>query len=71
MLDGSKLCHFSHTGLHSSVYNGAVFLILTEVNGNCQIETEEYLLCVKAQMARMNAIEIALLSSGLRVHLIW
>lgn len=70
MLDGSKLCHLSHTGLHLFVYNGAVFLILTEVNGNCQIKTGEYLLFVKAEMARRNTIEFALLSSGLRVRLI-
>jgi hypothetical protein len=54
----------SYTGLDLFVYNGAAFLILTEVNGNRQIETGEHLLFVTTQMRRWNVIEFALLSSG-------
>jgi hypothetical protein len=61
----------SYTAMDLFVYNGAVFLILTEVNGNRQIKTGEHLLFVTTQMRRWHVIEFALLSSGLRVRLIW
>jgi hypothetical protein len=37
-----------HIGFDLLVFNATVFLILTEVNGNCQTKTREYLLFVKA-----------------------
>jgi hypothetical protein len=55
----------SHIDFDLFVFNGAVFLILTTANGNCQMKTGEYLLFVKAQMSRRNTIGFALLSSAL------
>jgi phosphotransferase system IIA component len=40
-----------HIGFDLLVFNGTVFLILTQVNGNCQTKTGEYLPFVKDGMA--------------------
>jgi hypothetical protein len=50
LMDPSYVILFN-IGFDLLVFNDAVFLILTEVNANCQTMTGQYLLFVKGEMA--------------------
>lgn len=61
----------SHTRLHLFVYNGVLFLILTEVNGSSQIRQKNTHCLLKLRWREGRLLKNHCLSSELRVRLVW